>query len=647
MRVLLASACLWGVACSGEESAGIRPAPGASSGAESAQPPAPPATAPAPKPSDNATTTAASTPLAASAAGQSTPEERLPPAPAPYGEVRSPEMAAKFARTDAAIDGWTSEVWNDRTGAQLKALAELLKVRDGLEESALEELIDADFACNKLRPERNESASSTASLRIARNDTPPQDDALRGIAGALEALRELRAAFDPAANVTHQFKTISVDERDGGATTRVFVFLDARESRPVRSIRATWRCEWSARGAQDTHPKLARILVEAHAESEAAAPLFEEATSAVFAGEESFQAQLAPSLEHWSGRVERALGMTLIGHEGLALGDADGDGLDDLYLCQPGGLPNKLYLRQRNGALRDHSRDAGVDFLDASRAALWCDLDNDGDQDLVVEVDPLLLVLENVGGARFVERTRVEVTSTTSISAVDFDEDGDLDLYICGYIVPDEAHVTPLPYHDANNGRPNTLLRNDIGPQGWKFVDVTIESGLDQNNRRFSFAASWEDFDDDGDPDLYVANDFGRNNLYRNDGGRFRDVAAQAGVEDMAAGMGVSWGDFDRDGRLDLYVSNMFSSAGERVSYQRRFLAGAAQSTLAGFQRHARGNTLFRNLGEGRFQDVSEQAGVTMGRWAWGSLFVEYDNDGWPDLFVPNGYVTGEDPEDL
>jgi hypothetical protein len=260
-----------------------------------------------------------------------------------------------------------------------------------------------------------------------------------------------------------------------------------------------------------------------------------------------------------------------------------------------------------------------------------------------------VLLLENDGTGKFTERARASAPSTTSLSAADFDSDGDLDLYCCGYVLPDSANVTPLPYHDANNGRPNTLLRNDGARAGepWSFVDATRESGLDENNRRFSFASSWEDYDDDGDLDCYVANDFGRNNLYRNENGHFRDVAAEAGVEDLAAGMGVSWADYDLDGDFDLYVSNMFSSAGERVAYQRRFLDGVDEVTRAGFQRHARGNSLFRNRGDGTFEDVSAHAGVTMGRWAWGSIFTELDEDGWPDLFVPNGFVTGSDPADL
>jgi hypothetical protein len=192
------------------------------------------------------------------------------------------------------------------------------------------------------------------------------------------------------------------------------------------------------------------------------------------------------------------------------------------------------------------------------------------------------------------------------------------------------------------------MWRND---RQWRFTNVTKQAGLDVNNRRFSFACAWEDFDNDGDQDLYVANDFGRNNLYRNDEGRFIDVAAEAGVEDISAGMSVNWGDYDNDGWMDLYVSNMWSSAGNRIAYQSRFLgARADRGTLADFQRHARGNSLFRNLsrnGEPTFRDVSIEAGVTMGRWAWSSRFVDINNDSWEDLIVANGNITQEDTSDL
>jgi hypothetical protein len=256
------------------------------------------------------------------------------------------------------------------------------------------------------------------------------------------------------------------------------------------------------------------------------------------------------------------------------------------------------------------------------------------------------------GGLRFVDRTEssgidfhhvcggkekdyiLEVNGG-GVALFDHDGDGDLDVFL----VNGSSLAGP-----TEKGPRDRLYRND---GNWKFTDVTADVGLDDNNQKFSLAATWEDYDLDGDQDLYVANDFGRNNLYRNDDGHFTDVSAAAGVEDISAGMGVSWGDFDEDGWPDLYVSNMFSSAGKRVTYQRQFQADAQADVLASFQRHARGNSLFKNRGDGSFEDVSVSAGVTMGRWSWGSEFVDIDNDGRQDLVVGNGFVTGDDPHDL
>jgi len=170
---------------------------------------------------------------------------------------------------------------------------------------------------------------------------------------------------------------------------------------------------------------------------------------------------------------------------------------------------------------------------------------------------------------------------------------------------------------------------------------------MEVNNTRFSLAASWEDFDNDGDQDLYVANDYGRNCLYRNDGGKFIEIAEKAGVQDIAAGMSVSWGDYNLDGLMDLYVSNMFSNAGSRVTFQRQFKQDSESQTRSMYQRHARGNTLFENVGDGSFLDVSIKAGVTMGRWAWSSKMADINNDGLEDILISNGQMTNDTADDL
>ena len=111
--------------------------------------------------------------------------------------------------------------------------------------------------------------------------------------------------------------------------------------------------------------------------------------------------------------------------------------------------------------------------------------------------------------------------------------------------------------------------------------------------------------------------------------------------------MSVTWGDYDRDGNADIYVSNMFSGAGNRITFQGQFLPGADAETRGHFQRFARGNALFRNRGDGTFEDVSLAAGVSAGRWAWASRFADINNDGYEDLLVGNGFLTQENPDDL
>src|SRR5262249_28491189 len=173
------------------------------------------------------------------------------------------------------------------------------------------------------------------------------------------------------------------------------------------------------------------------------------------------------------------------------------------------------------------------------------------------------------------------------------------------------------------------------------------KSGLDKNNTRYSFCCGWSDYNHDGWPDLYVVNDFGRKNLYRNNGdGTFTDVAEKEAVEDVGAGMSVSWLDYDNDGKEDLYVGNMWTAAGLRVSQQDIFKKESSADVRALFQKHAMGNSLLHR-GKDRFDDATKAAGVGLGRWAWSSDAFDFDHDGFPDLYIANGMVSGPSRSDL
>src|SRR6185369_11526952 len=129
--------------------------------------------------------------------------------------------------------------------------------------------------------------------------------------------------------------------------------------------------------------------------------------------------------------------------------------------------------------------------------------------------------------------------------------------------------------------------------------------------------------------------------------GTFKVVSKEAHVESVGAGMSCCWADFDNDGRQDIYVPSMWEAAGQRVSGQLQFHEKAPDNIRRLYQRHARGNALYRNAGDGAFQNVGQEAGVEMGRWSWCSDFWDFDHDGYSDLYIANGYLSGPDRNDV
>lgn len=408
-----------------------------------------------------------------------------------------------------------------------------------------------------------------------------------------------------------------------------------------------WKLEW-----REGHVTVFAPLDE-HVAT-AAEPWFRDVSAAVFAHLPSFHEQLVNGVPYWRARLDPATGIDIYGSNGIAVGDIDGDGADEIYVCQPGGLPNRLYKIHSDGSASDITGAWGVGLLDDTSSALFLDLRNSGRQDLVVlrSAGPVLFLNE---GAKFHLRSdafRFQTSPAgafTGMAAADFDHDGKLDLYLCCYVYfQSEAQYTyASPYHDAQNGPPNFLFRNKLNLDGsGSFEDCTAETGMNENNNRFSFAPAWCDFNGDGWPDLYVANDFGRKNLYVNRGGHFRDEAASAGVEDIGPGMSASWFDYNHDGKPDLYVANMWTDAGQRVIADKKFAPAEGEARDA-YRRHTMGNTLFRNRGDSTFEDATMAQHVEFGRWAWSSGGHDLDNDGEAEIFVTCGMLTNESQTDL
>ncbi len=558
------------------------------------------------------------------------------------------------AAVDPRADGWDTEALSEQAEAQLKRVAAWLVEVAGSESDrpgsgALASVVDQAFESAGFVPEELSPRYRGPAFAVATGSPGGAAVGYRGAEGferALGALAERLAGDRPP---RADFKLYSIDTGSAGFTTLAYLEASAAGAAGSRQLNAVWSATWTL-PVIDAEPLLLQVEIADYEETEAPrGPLFVDVTQGAVGHNPSYREQLLQPPDAWLNRITKAAGYNKTGWQGVSVADVNGDGLDDLFLPEQGGLPNRLYVQNRDGTFDDRSAAAAVDYLERALAGLFVDLDNDGDPDLVLSSRPAVLVLENDGRGGFARVRHIagDIPDSNSLSAADYDYDGDLDIYVCAYrrAYDERGVASPAPYHDANNGGRNVLLRND---GGFRFVDATAEVGLDVNNRRFSLAASWEDVDGDGDADLYVANDYGRNNLYRNDGGRFVDVAGDAGVEDISSGMSVSWADYNRDGWMDVYVGNMFSAAGNRITYQRKFERDRQRAgPLAFVQRMARGNSLFAGADDGVFLDRSVDAKVTMGRWSWSSVFADINNDGWEDLVVANGNLTQTLPDDL
>ncbi|MFT4638254.1 MAG: hypothetical protein ACI8T1_001573 [Verrucomicrobiales bacterium] len=537
---------------------------------------------------------------------------------------------------DPKGDGWDSEHLVELLGERFTAL--LASPMDTL---SLSGYATEGLRVTPLSPETLKETYQSSAVNVRKsvaNNAP-----LSGI-GALRALLETMTS-----GVHPKAKIIGIQSHGSQAETRILVEGNSAS----RQFRALWQCEWNLENRDA--PRLMALQCESYQEAHSShEEWFQDRTQAAIGINKAYDEQLKVGLNEWLTRIERTHGMGYFYRHGLAVADVNGDGRDDLYACQAGGLPNLLFIQNDNGTTNEVSREAGVDWLDQTSSALFVDLDNDGDQDLVLATFEGVLVLEQHAPLEFRRRALLETKDTDllSLSAVDVDGDALLDLYLCVDFADIHSRsgeaTSAFVYHDANDGGENKLWRNEIaGPETWNFTDVTEATGLHVNNRRHSLAAAWEDVDNDGDQDLYVANDYGQNCLYRNDIGHFQEIAPETGVINYGSGMSVSWGDVNRDGFMDLYVGNMFSSAGSRIATQDRFLEGSPLEVKTLYKRFSKGNSLFISDQGRSFADVSALSDVAMGRWAWSSLFADVNNDGWEDLLVANGYITTEDTGDL
>jgi len=329
---------------------------------------------------------------------------------------------------------------------------------------------------------------------------------------------------------------------------------------------------------------------------------------------------------------------------GVAWGDFDNDGLDDLFVVSSGGplgapasqlAPSVLY---RN--LGDGRFEKVKDFPDLriqGMAAAWGDYNNDGWLDLVVTGYDTIVLFRNDHGHLVRDKSFSSPKGFwAGASWGDYDRDGYLDLYVCGYVKykPGEQNATasstqfglevPFTLNPASYEPERNLLFRNNG--NGTFTEVAQRLGVANPEGR-SLSALWHDFDGDGWPDLYVANDISENKLFLNRHGKFVDAGRDAWVEEYRGSMGLAAGDFDRDGDDDLFISHWIAQG------------FALYQSLLSEQKG------LPNASELHFTDVAANMGIgqpSLQQIGWGTSFADFDSDGWLDLVVANGSTFEE-----
>lgn len=571
----------------------------------------------------------------------------------PHYRAKLP-IEATLLKTQAGLDDFITEKYQDQISAILAEWRTgFLAVPQNIQ--AVEKSLSAGFSGASSRPVESRVLRSGPAVDARQNKFAHEPALGRDV--FLRELRSGMAAFSKILTADFQVTSISADTVSSTGfpsrlrtSVRYELVGSAKDFYRMQRV-GQWDMEWESSAPGEFRVHSWRLSNET--ESRSASPVFADITARAFDANTSYSSQLLHGADYWRTALDVACGIDIYGHNGVSVGDIDDDGFDDLYVCQPAGLPNRLYRNRGDGTFEDITEASGVGVLENTACALFADFDNDGRQDLIVvrTNGPLLFV--NQGNGRFLQRpdafhfAQPPQGTFTGAAVADYDRDGWLDIYFCLYLYYQgtDQYKYPTPYYDAENGPPNFLMRNQ---RDGTFRDVTSETGLNKNNTRYSFCCGWSDCNRDGWPDLYVVNDFGCKNLYRNNGdGTFTDVALEAGVEDVGAGMSVCWLDYDNDGSEDLYIADMWTAAGTRISTQKVFQKDAPEEVRTLYRKHARGNSLFRNRGTDAFQDTGSVAGVELGRWAWSSDAWDFDHDGFPDLYIANGMVSGPSRDDL
>ncbi len=453
---------------------------------------------------------------------------------------------------------WEAEHWNNVASAQLEKLGQVIVHAKTLTPTQIQQQLNTIFAApvsfSGLKRADLKPLFKEAQLEIVGADPQTPVTKKWPESTATQAIGALISPWNKCDQRRFVFEIDNVVVKDQTLTTDALISIVGEIPKiGARQASMNWKISWEF--SQDKkNVNIKAIQIASYDETTLLNPatsIYSDCTGSVFENTAPANKQFSFGISQWTEKLGTR---RIMGWHGISICDVNNDDLDDIYVSQPEGIPNRLFVQVADGTVRDASLQSGLAFQESTGATLFADLDNDGDQDALISLQSGVALLANDGKGRFhYKRVLFNAPNITKLTAADFDRDGDLDLLCAGYL-PQFRSDSDFPAFnsvlDADNGGGLVMYVND-GNLNFKLIAES--AGI--KNRCFIVNAFWHDTDLDGDLDIVGANDFAPATYLNNKGDWFAKGKIAPGLEQAYMYRSFNWIDLNADGESELIVS--------------------------------------------------------------------------------------------
>ena len=563
----------------------------------------------------------------------------------------NPIPVSKWRLPDENFVGtqWESEHWNNIASAQLNRLGNAIVDAKKLQPAQIQQQIGAVFTSDAsfsgLQRADLVPLFKDKQLNVVGAGKDASVDQAWQVANSVEAIGKMISPWNKCNQRRFVFEIDNVVMHDKFFVTDTLVSIIGKiPNVGARQASMKWKVRWEF-GADKKNARIKAIRIDSYDEATLLNPateIYSDCTRAVFENTKEANKQFSYGISRWTEKLGTR---RIMGWHGICICDVNGDDLDDIYVSQPEGIPNRLFIQVKDGSVRDVSLQSGLAFQESTGASLFADLDNDGDQDALVSLQAGVALMANDGKGRFhYKQMLFNAPNATNLSVADFDQDGDLDLLCAAYLPqyrPDSDFPAFDSVFDAANGG-GLIMYVNKGNLSFKLI--TESAGV--KNKRFITNAFWHDMDFDGDLDIIGANDFAPVTYLSNKGDWFAKEKIAPALEKSHMYRSFNWIDLNADGEKELIVSTGSTPANRRVS--NAYSGGEEFNLTPDELKELVQSSFVMRLNKDRQYEVAERlTPVASANFTLSSSTLDINGDGLQDLLSVNSGWTRFHPRNL